>query len=138
MPIADDEGDAEHQRDGALAELDALVARPGRSRCGSSQRVPTTSVSYRTTRPRMNGHFDQRRAVEAGVEALGRADDLAVGVAEGDGDRVATAHQDALDERLAAVGVAWACRQVYRLRRADRNGGPEARRRSRRMLTRSG
>ena len=25
-----------------------------------SQRVPTTSVSYRTTRPRMSGHFDQR------------------------------------------------------------------------------
>ena len=24
-----------------------------------SQRVPTTSVSYRTTSPRMNGHFDQ-------------------------------------------------------------------------------
>ncbi len=71
----------------------------------TSQRVPTTSVSYRTTRPRTNGHFDQRRAVEARVEPLGREDDPAVGVAEGDGDRVATAHEDALDEGLAAVGV---------------------------------
>ena len=26
----------------------------------TSQRVPTTSVSYRTTSPRMNGSFDQR------------------------------------------------------------------------------
>ena len=26
----------------------------------TSQRVPTTSVSYRTTSPRTNGHFDQR------------------------------------------------------------------------------
>ena len=76
---AGDEREPEHQRDGALAQLDALAPRPGRCALRTSQRVPTTSVSYRTTRPRMNGSFDQRRAVEAGVEALGGADDAAVG-----------------------------------------------------------
>ena len=44
--------------------------------------------------------------MEAGVEALGGEDDPAVGVAKGDGDRVATAHQDAFDQRLTAVVVA--------------------------------
>ena len=72
----------------------------------TSQRVPTISVSYRTTRPRRNGSFEPARAVEAGVEALRGVEDPAVGVAEGDGDRVAAAHQDAFDQRLAAVGVA--------------------------------
>ena len=66
-------------------------------------------------------------AVEAGVEALGGEDDLAVRVAQGDRDRVATAHQDALDEGLAAVGVAWAWGAVYPRRRrrpGNRDGGP--------------
>ena len=68
-----------------------------------SQRVPTISVSYRTTSPRTNGARGQAVAVEPGVEALGREHDPAVGVAQRDGDRVAAAHHDALDERLAAV-----------------------------------
>ncbi len=45
------------------------------------------------------------RAVEARVEALLGPDDVAVGVAQGDRDRVATAHEHALDERLSAVRV---------------------------------
>ena len=69
-----------------------------------SQRVPTTSVSYRTTRPRTNGHLAGAVAVDrADVEALVLEDDAAVGVAQGDRDGVATAHHDALDERLTAV-----------------------------------
>ena len=71
----------------------------------TSQRVPTTSVSYRTTRPRIERPLRPARPVEAGVEAFGGVDDPAVGMAQGDRDRVATAHQDALDEGLAAVGV---------------------------------
>ena len=82
----------------------------------TSQRVPTTSVSYRTTRPRIERPLRPARAVEAGVEALGGVDDLAVRVAQGDGDRIATAHQDALDEGLAAVGVAGHAAPVYRVR----------------------
>ena len=44
--------------------------------------------------------------MEAGVEALGREHDAAVGMAERDGDRVAATHQDAFDQGLAAVVVA--------------------------------
>ena len=62
----------------------------------------------------MSGNFDQRVPWKPGVEALGREDDPAVRVAQGDRDRVATAHQDALDEGLAAVGVGGHARQVYR------------------------
>ena len=51
-------------------------------------------------------HLRPARAVEAGVEAFRGVHDVAVGMAQGDRDRVATAHQDALDEGLAAVGVA--------------------------------
>ena len=89
--------------------------RPGRSRCG-----PASACRRRASRTGRRGRgrtaiFDQRGAVEAGIEALGREDDPAVRVAQGDRDRVATAHQDALDERLTAVGVAWASGEVYRL-----------------------
>src|SRR4029079_15358015 len=45
-------------------------------------------------------------SVDAAVEALGRVHDPAVGVAEGNRDRVTAAHQDAFDQRLAPVGVA--------------------------------
>ena len=55
------------------------------------------------------------RAVETGVEALGGVDDPAVGVPQGDGDRVAAAHQDALDQSLAAVVSNEALREVYRV-----------------------
>ena len=92
----------------------------------TSQRVPTISVSYRTTRPRTNGSFDQRLAVEAGVEALGGPDDAAVGVAQGDRDRVAAAHEDALDERLAAVGEAGHARKSTGVRAATVADGPGA------------
>ena len=56
---------------------------------------------------------DQRVPWNAGFEALRGDDDPAVGMAQGDGDRVAAAHQDALDEGLAAVGEA-GHRGVYR------------------------
>ena len=77
--------------------------------------MPTNSVSYRTTRPRRNGSFAQREPWKPRVEALGGVDDPAVGMAKGDRDRVAAAHQDALDQGLAAVRVARHCREVYRL-----------------------
>ena len=69
----------------------------------TSQRVPTTSVSYRTTRPRRNGSFDQRvpwkpRRVARWPRRCGRPG------AERDRDRVPAAHQHALDERLTAIG----------------------------------
>ena len=80
----------------------------------TSQRVPTISVSYSTTSPRTNGAARHAVAVEPGVEALGREHDAAVGVAERDGDGVAAAHHDALDERLAAVVEAGHGAQVVR------------------------
>ena len=70
----------------------------------TSQRVPTTSVSYRTTRPRRTGSFDAAGPVEAAVEWLVGPDDASVRRAECDRDRVATAHEHALDERLTAIG----------------------------------
>ena len=79
--------------------------RPAR-RDRTSQRVPTTSVSYRTTRPRTNGSFAQRLPWKPASRRSVCPDDLAVGAAEGDRDRVATAHQDALDEGLTTVGEA--------------------------------
>ena len=68
----------------------------------------------------MSGHFDHGLRVEAGVEALGRPDDLAVGVPERHGDRVATAHQDAFHERLAAVGVTGHGRSLPAARESER------------------
>ncbi len=61
-----------------------------------------------------NGHFAPARAVEPRVEALGGVDDPAVRVAQRDGDRIATAHQHAFDEGLAAVRVVGHRREVYR------------------------
>ena len=97
------QGHAEHQRDGAAAELDAVLlgldvgaahepARPDDERLVEDDQA----AHQRPLRP--------AGAVEARVEALGGVHDLAVRMAQGHGDRVATAHQDALDERLAAVG----------------------------------
>ena len=105
-PDAGEQRDPEHQRDRALAELDALRPPPGRWRCGRASGCRRSSVSYRTTRPRMNGHFDQRVPWKPESRRSVAQTISAVRVAEGDGDRVATAHQDALDEGLAAVGVA--------------------------------
>ena len=96
----------------------------------TSQRVPTTSVSYRTTRPRIERPLRPARPVEAGVEPLRGAHDVAVGMAQGDRDRVAAAHQDALDQGLAAVGVGGHVGQSTGCDGSgrNRNGGPMARR----------
>ena len=84
------------------------------------------------------------RAVEAGVEALGGEDDVAVRVAQRDRDRVATAHQDALDEGLAAVGVgghrgkSTGCARAAASRRTESRRRAEARRRSCRDVAATG
>ena len=109
---AGQERHAEHQRDRTLAELDAfgalLTAARRRDRRAADEPAGTDeqglvqddeAADERDLRP--------ARAVEARVEPLGGEDDPAVGVAEGDGDRIAAAHQDALDQGLAAVRVAW-------------------------------
>ena len=70
-----------------------------------SQRVPMTRVSYRRTRPRTNGHFAAGERVGSLVQPLGGRDDAAVRMAQRDGDRVATAHEHAFHEGLAAIGV---------------------------------
>ena len=92
----------EHQDDAALAELDAVVLRlePGGpdEPAGADDERLVQHDEAADERPARDAV-----AVEAGVEPLGREDDAAVGVAERDGDGVATAHHDALDERLAAV-----------------------------------
>ena len=110
--------------DRALAEL-MSSSSPWTLALRMSQRVPTTSVSYRTT-GRARTATSPRVPVDAGVEPLRGVDDPAIGVAEGDGDRVATAHEDALDERLAAVGIAG---HGGKSTRAD-DVGPESRRRA--------
>ena len=93
-----------------------------------SQRVPTTSVSYRTTRPRTNGHLAARcPCTVPEIEALVLVDDPAVGVAEGDRDGVAAAHHDAFDERLAAIVEAGHPRSLPGQRRsAPRRDVPRA------------
>ena len=53
----------------------------------------------------MSGSLEQARAVEPAVEPFRGPHDAAVGMAERDRDRIATAHEDALDEGLAAVGI---------------------------------
>ena len=68
-----------------------------------SQRVPTTSVSYRTTSPRTNGQRETREPCTPESRRSVAYDDAAVRVAEGDRDRVAPAHEHALDEGLAPV-----------------------------------
>ena len=106
-PIAGDEREPEHQDDRALAELDAVLlgldvgAADEPARADDERLVQDDEAAdERPLRP--------ARAVEARVEALGGVDDVAVRMAQGDGDRVAAAHQDALDQGLAAVGEAWA------------------------------
>ena len=95
---------SEHDRDRAAAELDALVLGLDDRADRISQRVPMTSVSYRTTMPRTNGALAKRSRGSRESSGSRRADDLAVGVAQGDADRVAAAHQHAFDQGLAAVG----------------------------------
>ena len=53
-----------------------------------------------------------------------RGEDLAVGLAHGDADRVPAAHQDALHERLAAVREASHGAVQSQRRRRGRRGGP--------------
>ena len=101
-PDPHDGGDAEHQRHAALAQLDALVlgleaGRPDEPAGADDQGLVQDDEPAHERGPR------EPVAVEAGIEALGREHDPAVGVAERDGDRVAAAHHDALDQRLAAV-----------------------------------
>ena len=118
-PDAGDEGDPQHQRDRALAELDPLLL-------GLDVGAPDEPAGahdeglVQDDQAADERHLRPARAVEARVEALGREDDLAVRVAQGDGDRVTTAHQDALDEGLAAVGEAGHARKSTGLRASDR------------------
>ena len=89
----------------------------------TSQRVPTTSVSYRTTSPRTSGSFAQRLPWKPESRRSVCPHDAALGAAEGDGDRIATAHQDALDEGLSAVGVARHRRSLPARRALPGTGG---------------
>ena len=72
-------------------------------------------------------------AVDARIEPLGRVHDPAVRMAQGDGDRVAAAHQHTLDQGLAAVGEAGHARSLP----AAATGGRARRRRRGRGLAAS-
>ena len=131
----DRQGDREHQSDGAAPDLDALAggghARRADQPAGADdQRLVEDDQAAHEGQPRRPG------AVESRVEALGRPDDLPVRVAEGNGDGVTTAHQDALDQRLTAVVVLRHAESLNACRNAE---GPSQLRtdRSRRFWKRS-
>ena len=69
----------------------------------------------------MNGHLATRVRVQAGIEPLGGGDDAAVGMAQGDRDRVATAHEHAFHEGLAAVGERGSAARTAAFRRERRS-----------------
>ena len=103
-PDAGDRGHEEHQRDRALAQLHALLARGERRRSDE----PAGAHDQRLVQDDEPAHERQpcpAAAVEPGVEPLGRPDDAALGAAKCDRDRIATAHEHALDQGLTAVGV---------------------------------
>ena len=103
-PDAGHQGESEHQRDRALAQLDALLlaldVRAADQPAGADDERLVEDDQPADERP-----LRRRRAVDARFEPLGRRDDAAVRMAERDGDRVAATHEDAFDERLAAVRI---------------------------------
>ena len=133
-PMPGDEGQREHQRDRALAELDALVRRldvraPDEPAGADDERLVQDDEAADERRA-----CDQRVPWKTAVErAPWRTTISPSGWRSATRDRVATAHQDALDEGLTAVGEAGHGRQSTGAsgdRRAAGidNGGPSARR----------
>ena len=113
---ADDQGEAQHQGHGALAQVRGVGGSPvgGQARRelvggGDAGRPdqPAGADDQRLVQdhqPTDQGQRGPARAPEAGLEPLVGPDDAPVGVAQGDSDRVAPAHEHALDQGLAAVG----------------------------------
>ncbi len=104
-PDARYQRDRQGQDDRALAELDAILfgletGAPDQPAGPDDERLVEDDE---TADERQLG---QAGSVDPGVELLGRPDDPTVGMAKGDRDRVPAAHEDALDQRLAAVGIA--------------------------------
>src|SRR6185295_8569291 len=126
-PDAEDRRDREHQGDGPPAELEPLAAglevRAADEPAGADDQRLVQDDQPADERPLRPG-----LGVEPGVEALGGPDDLTVGVSERDRDRIATAHQDAFHERLAAIGVSGHARKSTG-RPGIETAGPGARRR---------
>ena len=96
--------DPEQQRDRSPAELDALFAG-GDAGAPDEPSGPDHERLVEDDEATHEGQLRHARSVEAAVEPLRCGDDAAVGMTQGHGDGVATSHQDALDERLAAVGI---------------------------------
>jgi hypothetical protein len=99
-----DQSDAEHHRDRALAELDPLFFGLD-VRAADQPARPDDERFVQDDQAANQRPFRPRRPVEARIEPLGGKDDPAVRVAHRDRDRIATAHEDALDQGLTAVGV---------------------------------
>ena len=98
------ERDQQHHDDRALAELDVVLL--GLDVGAADQ--PARADDERLVQDDESAHerpLGGRRGVHARVEPLGGGHDAAVGMAQRHRDRVATAHEHALDEGLAAVGV---------------------------------
>src|SRR6185503_11646381 len=108
---AEREGDDGHERNRTLAELDPFVAFLARAG-GLERRAPDQPArpdEQRLVEDDQSAQEPQLRPacpVDRAVEARGRVHDPAVRVAEGNRNRVAAAHEDAFDQRLAPVGVA--------------------------------
>ena len=103
-PHAEDEGQPEHQGHGALAELARTVLVGCLEVRAADQ--PAGAHDERLVQDDEAAHERGRGeppAMRPGVQRLRCPDDAPVRVAEGDRDRVASAHEDALDERLSAV-----------------------------------
>ena len=100
----DQERESQHEGDRALAELDVVLLCLD-ARAPDEPARPDDQRLVEDDEAADEGQLGPRGAMESGTESLCSVDDAAVGVAEGDGNRVATAHEDALDQRLSAVGV---------------------------------
>ena len=117
----DRHAERDDQRDGdrALAELDVILlgldVRAADQPAGADDERLVQDDQAAHERP-----LRDARGVHARIEALGGGDDASVRVAQRDRDRVATAHEDALEEGLASVGeqgAAAAAAAVSRQRR---------------------
>ncbi len=131
MPDAGGERQAEHQRDRALAELHALLGRGHARRADQPARADDERL-VQDDEPAHERQSRPARAVESGVEPFGGPHDAAVGMAQRHRDRIATAHEHALDESLATVGESGHAgvslpsrRERAACRPGHRNGGPE-------------
>ena len=118
----DTERDQQGDRDRPLAELDVVLLGLD-VRAAHEPARPDDERLVQDDQPPNEGPLAHRRGMDTRVQLLGRSHDPPIRMAQGDRDRVATAHEDALHEGLSSVGEgrrAAAGRAVRRQRRRIR------------------